>query len=610
MNERGPRKKRFGKKPGFNPERLSPTNKPIASVASLDHLADAIKHAKDVTTARWLREKYILLSLEIEEPAIVAGDPAAADIFGESVTNERDLETAMDDRGVIASIFNISMGYRDGRRQWTEMSGASWIESMKDERKKRGTFRYDNHSKITDRDDLSLECIYLRLPPWVAVTMRKKLLDHREVLVDAMTALGTAFQERFGVDTLGVAVHSESDHDLHAHIVFSQSKEVPKRGYKHKVKERRRLWKALNESVRAELKQSGEPYGNRAVHRKVAEKIDAGKVESPDESAEGFEYIRRREEKTIKQEWLDGRGSAAPILVRGPAYRAKYWVWKEASEEKKEDVILRGESVDWKGGFRQMLREVPEGQTPADVWADIWCEAAWQEEVMRTATPEDEEKIRAYASAMTEQYIESGSTIPSRIQMVADALVSTKKELEQTKKARDQSEKSLTELQVRSAENDGKLRELEARLKSEEEALVKLKKTEQARDRVERHVVELENQASRNDLEIRKLKTRLKLRDEEAALIGGIVGIGDDDADLPDAVARVRGERDYHKGIVAELMEQMNAIMEVLAKLLPRALREQLVKLLPDIFSAESLGLIPSESNQSKNLPSQDSDIT
>lgn len=561
----GPPKKRFGEKPGFNPARLSPTNKPIATTATLDHLADEIKHATDVKIARDLREKYVLLSLEIDEPKVVAGHAGTGDIFGENVEAERDVENALNNRGVIACVFNQDLELLDGRREWLEYDGVHWIESMKAERRKRRSFRYQNHSKMIDREDLALDCIYLRLPPWIALVMRKKMIAQREDLVVAMSKIGSEFQKRFGVDTLGVAVHSEADHDLHVHIVFSQCREIPKRKYRHKVKDRRRLWKALNDSVRTELKLANKPFGNRAVHREVAARIKKGQVEDPDEIENVFVYQRRREEKTIKEEWESGEGSDAPILVRGPAYRSKYWVWEAASEDRKEEVICRGERSDWEGGFRQFLREASGGQTAADRWTDIWCEQIWRDLILQHATPEENEKIRALGEEMVDQYIRIGSTIPTRIQMVADALVSTKIELEQTEKARDQAEKSLIELQTRAAENDGKLRELE---------------------------------------------TRLKLRDEEASAIRRTVGTDTDDVDLPDAVARVREERDYHKGIVAELMEQMNAIMEALAKLLPRTLREQLVKMLPDIFSAESLGLTPSEPGRSKNLPSQDSEIT
>lgn len=595
----GPPKKRFGEKPGFNPARLSPTNKPIATTATLDHLADEIKHATDVRIARDLREKYVLKSLGIEEPELLIGAAGTGDTFGENVAGERDVENAINNRGVIACVFNNDLERLDGQREWLEYDGYNWIESMKIERRKRRSFRYENHSKMVDREDLALDCIYLRLPPWIAIVMRKKMIAQREDLVAAMSKIGAEFQKRYGVDTLGVAVHSEADHDLHLHVVFSQCQRIPKEKFRHKVKDRRRLWRTLNDSVRTELKLANRPCGNRAVHQEVATRIEKGVVEDPDEIENIFEYRRRREEKTIKEEWESGEGSVAPILIRGPAYRSKYWVWEAASEDRKEEVIRRGERVDWEGGFRQFLRDASGGQTAAEEWTDIWCEQTWRDLILQHATPEERDEIRAIGEKMVDQYIRVGSTIPSRIEIVADALVSTRKELGQTKEARDQAEKNLIKFQSRAAEDHGRLRNLEDRLKRQEETLIKLRETEQARDRAEKCVIELETQSSGNDRKIRELEARLKLRDEEASMIGGIVGMDDYDVDLPDAVARVRDERDYHKGMVVELMEKMNAVAEVLASLLPRALREQLAKVLPNIFSQESLGLNASPPRQS-----------
>jgi len=491
--------KKRKKSPGWQADQLTETSKAVKSDDSIDHIGERIKHLEDQLKAQAFHQRRIVKNLGIVAPGWDSGlDRTLSAVgllprkdfsSGVQARLEKSVGAALADRGVLLLVGHVP---KDGKplngREWKIMEGEEWNPAMKQERRWRSKYRDSNYNPY-DRLDLAMEAQYCRLPPWLANVVRTRMVTDREMAGEMLIELGKVFGNRYGVDVMGLGLHSENANDWHVHILFSRSlekvteKQAGRKGRKEKTR--------LNGIMRERLKKDGKPKTPKAVAAALREAIEAGEFPDPLTADRKIEYVRRQEKKN----------DAEPRTL-GPAYRNKFWVYDAADGVDKNRV---GESndrpVNDPGGFRCWLADLKlAGSSPEEHFSDVWTERQWQTICQRVLDPQELEKVEELRRKSVANYLEIGTSMSTPMETVAAHLRRERRrveELELLVAAEDQLEPSPEEIEGRErlaqqledarAENE-KLKKLRASTEKEVENL--RAKSKDLQEDVERRTAE------------------------------------------------------------------------------------------------------------------------
>lgn len=424
---------RLKKSPGWKKSQTTPTNKVVKSDASIDHIGDRFKHLLDQSKARAVHDRRVLEKVGIGAPAWDAGlDEALAAVglspgpgfpSGVQAKLEKSIGAALANRGVLLTVGNVPRdGDRLNGREWRVMPGEEWSPQMKQERKWRSKYRDDNYN-ASSRLDLAMEAQYCRLPPWLAMVVKSAMAHDPEQVAEMMVKLGKLFAERYGVDVIGLGLHSENGHDWHIHILYSRSLErINETGAGRKG---RTETTRLNGIMREELKAAGEPATPKAVAAALRKAIAFKRFSDPRSVTRKIEYVRRQE-----------KISAAEVRAWGPAYRNKFWIYRAASGLDRERVAESNDRpVGDPGGFRWWLGDLEAaGNSPEEHFSDVWTENQWQKICQRTLAPRELKTVDDLREKCVKNYLELRTSMPTPIEAVAAHLQRERKRVLQLEK--------------------------------------------------------------------------------------------------------------------------------------------------------------------------------
>jgi len=411
---------------GRSSKRLSATIKPISSLEQIQHLDWSSKvHKRDAASSKEWQKKFLgkLGLVEEVEKQNAAGLSAA----GIKYDLKYD-ELKIGKLSAMENEFNgrINEVFEDGK--WVEKSGENWSEFIQKLRVKYDEYLLSSGKKFKvgkEGYQEPLMTMFFRLPPWLALVLKKQ--ESNEVK-KIMRGFVEEFSRATGYPVCGFNIHSESEHDIHLHIVYSEivskqkSKKMTGRG-------ERRFLSAIREQVKLELKESGEKCDPASVRKKM----DSMEIEIP----EFEEYGKPVNQKIIKY----GRGEASSwpaakrrIKTIGSAYRYKGWIWDAAvGEDKKRIQHFREYDASSPSSFTSKFVKVEEKE---DTFLDWWGEQELYRRLLESLSPADKKRVEANKKKAVRNYVQYGRTVLDPVEAV---LFDEKEELKEkeTKLAED-----------------------------------------------------------------------------------------------------------------------------------------------------------------------------
>jgi hypothetical protein len=220
--------------------------------------------------------------------------------------------------------------------------------------------------------------------------------------------MGARYGKRFGVDVVGIGLHSENHQDWHIHILFSRSLEQIKEkgtgeaGRKEKTK--------LCALIKEELKKEQLPATNRAVGEAYRKAISEGRFTDP--LAAGRRVVYKRRGRYCPE---------ANLRAMGPAYRNKYWIYRAAEGTDRDKVAAACDrSVESPGAFRWLLANLQNrDSSPEEYFTDAWAESQWHEMCRSVLDVAELAKVEESRCKAVENYLEIGTTLPTPMELIA-----------------------------------------------------------------------------------------------------------------------------------------------------------------------------------------------
>jgi len=398
---------------------LSKTSKALYSYDAAAHLGNKKKHAEDVAKQQeWMLQqkarKLGVSSEDLDEGRVLdqvlektefSGGRTDDALMGKSLKDDKQFQDILGNRGLILSTAFIG---EPGSRKWVDLEGIEWVGTMMHEKQTRSNYVTASRNHVT-RSSQALQVIMARLPPWSGREVGPVLLNDPDGLRTRLKRICADFSERYNVDVVGAVVHRESDHDLHIHLVFTQTRErIVTR--KTSVREVRSRKKAALDQIRAERKKAGKPATNRDVARIFNERVKAGDYLDPYLNSQFVEYqrIKLGDEKVHRN-------------VMGHSFRSKYQIWQAAENSDKTSVAaLRDRDPALPRSFRnRILGSESRGEVLTDFWWDLWLAERWQAICLDKLAPEIVERVATTGKEMARNFIEFGTTIPSLVEQLA-----------------------------------------------------------------------------------------------------------------------------------------------------------------------------------------------
>lgn len=409
---------------------LSDPVKDLGGYDQAGHLGDKLKHNEDaIRQQEWIRRQEAAKlgvkpedldeSIELTESAHLVGFTGSArdeEVIKRSNWNADNLrDDILGTKGLIVSMACIG---KPGCRDWVDLEGAKWVSVMMDEKKVRAN--YVNASrKPVENGPKPLQVILARLPPWEGSTVGPELLSDPVQLKKRLVKLCEDFSHRYNVDVVGAVVHRESNHDLHVHLVFSQTRERT-RPKKMQVRDMRVEKKKIHDEIRAELRSQGKPATNRTVSMVFKKKEQAGELSHRFGETDFVWYERiRRKEKNPRRSTL------------GHAFVCKMQTWRAADTADKDAVAAFRDKPPnhprFDYSFRQRFAAAESrGEILEDLWWNLWLGERWRKLCLDGLAQELSEKSAALGREMASSYLKYGSTVPT----LAERLVVEKRNLE------------------------------------------------------------------------------------------------------------------------------------------------------------------------------------
>jgi hypothetical protein len=403
--------------PGWTTGPLTSSLKFVKSVDSLEHIGNQLRHLQDQAKAKLIAERRILKNLGLEQPnweGELVKSLAAVGLLpsgvkeSEQAALERSVDEALANRGVRMVVGNVPIGGdRLNGRKWEVMENVAWVDLMKEEKRWRGSHRSGRTLK-KGHENLALEAVYCRLPPWLATEVKKKLDSDPQRVSELLIEMGARYGKRFGVDVVGIGLHSENHQDWHIHILFSRSLEQIKEkgtgeaGRKEKTK--------LCALIKEELKKEQLPATNRAVGEAYRKAISEGRFTDP--LAAGRRVVYKRRGRYCPE---------ANLRAMGPAYRNKYWIYRAAEGTDRDKVAAACDrSVESPGAFRWLLANLQNrDSSPEEYFTDAWAESQWHEMCRSVLDVAELAKVEESRCKAVENYLEIGTTLPTPMELIA-----------------------------------------------------------------------------------------------------------------------------------------------------------------------------------------------
>ena len=401
-------------------KQLSSTVKELKDYAAADHLGKKSKHDPDVEKQHAYRNEINAKKLGIDSRDLDDFDglgEAAQDVgLAADKSEVQKLKSNDDMRKLLGrSGLVLSLGYvgEPDRREWVDLEGDAWTKRMMEEKKNRSHYITGSRNHLTNTKQ-SLKVMLARLTPWTAIHAVPVLIEDRERLCDCVVKIAADFSKRYNVDVIGVVAHRESPHDLHVHLVFSETRErvIAKKKSRRVLQAEK---KQAHEAIRAKLREAGMSATNKTVAGVLAEETAKGQ----------WKHLAEKTRFMVEYHRVQDGEEKVRRNIMGHPFRSKYQIWSAAREDDKAAIAaFRDKAAKNPYSFRALVMQPEEGLL--DYWWDLWASERWNAICMEKMPEEVIQCVAASGQGMAAKYLEYGSTNPTKIEVLLKELETEK----------------------------------------------------------------------------------------------------------------------------------------------------------------------------------------
>lgn len=414
---------------------LSPTVKVLKSLSQIKHLDwFSPEHIRDVLASLLWQEQFLGNSKEYSislEQLTVALEKAGMELPSKEQKFVQVFDEATLSKSLPKSSENTLAGnlcFEDGN--WTEKVGKEWVDFILDAQKERSTYTTSSGDvKVSGKDDYiePLKSMFVRLPPWVPLALKSS--DGAKVQKVARD-LAAKFSKETGMPVLAVNIHSETKHDMHLHIVFTDVVKLEETK-KPNAQQRRAFLKEIRADIRTQLKSEGKPSSPQHV-KKIMDEMD---IDFPAAVKTGkIVWKRLLKKPDSKSHWPKVKRSTRLL---GTAYRLKGQVWDAAETETDKDAVrtFREDYGSFDGSFTKRFAEVEDKEAE---YMDWWMAKEYEDMMFDALSPAQKKKVEEHKKKAVADYIQYGQTVISPEQVAVKdeeaALADEKKKLKEAEK--------------------------------------------------------------------------------------------------------------------------------------------------------------------------------
>ncbi len=282
-----------------------------------------------------------------------------------------------------------------GLRKWKGCDELEWSDHLEEEMAYRALYVTEDRHHL--EDEKKLWNLYARLPPWVALVAGEKLDsdDGVKQLQELVVNIAGEFAEELGVDVVGIAIHRENDQDLHAHFIFSLTREKPVEKELGKT-----LITALAKKIAEQISEERNAHGLPKLGRNKLRELAREKIAS--EKLDMEQMIERQR-----------RQFPRPRQILGPSFRGKLALWLASGCA--EDIAKMGDRARSESNtFRGKVSEpVTAGEDITKKFIDLWVERKFEQGVKELLEPDDLLRMDRLAANCVASYRKTGSATPS-----------------------------------------------------------------------------------------------------------------------------------------------------------------------------------------------------